>query len=218
MRDRRIGLALVAGAFVVSLGISLWAKHVSGPEVGDAPAPVTTIGIYGWPNRVDALKTLPVARGLTPRTMLRGIVVDGSKNDGTVDVTAGGEVRFHFQSAAGQGPQPPRKPGVVPRLNNCGRQSVHIVGNGIAADPDQPAVPCSLTAPEALPEPRCSLAKVWSAALRRGAPPNGRARIEYYRSVAGPAWRFETAEGMRLHLYGDCERELGRNESAAVNP
>jgi hypothetical protein len=217
-RDKRLGLALIAGAFVLSLGISLWAKRASGPELGKAPAPATTVGIYGWPKQVDAMKTLPVARALTPRNLLRGIVLERSKNDGTVDVTDGGEVRFHFQSAAGQGPQPPRKPGVVPRRNNCGRQTVQILPNGIVADADQPGVPCPLAAADSLPEPRCTPAKVWSAALQRGAPANGRARIEYYRSVAGPAWRFETSTGMRLHLYGDCERELARHESVAANP
>jgi hypothetical protein len=205
---------LIAVAFVLSLAISLWAKRVSGPQLGTAPAPATTFGIYGWPKQVDPLKTLPVARGLTPRTLLRGIVVDGSKADGTVDVSTGGEVRYHFQSAAGQGPQPPRKPGVVPRKNNCGRQVVRIFANGIAADVDQPAVPCSLSSPEPLPEPRCTLAKVWAFALRRGAPSDGRARIEYYRAAAGPAWRFDGPGGMRLHLYGDCERELLRGETA----
>ena len=218
VRDRRIGLTVVAVAFVLSLGISLWAKRASGPELGAAPAPPTTVGIFGWPNQIDALKTLPVARGLTPRTLLRGIVIEGARNDGTVDATRGGEVRFHFQSPAGLGPQPPRKPGVVPRRNTCGRQSVQIAGNGIVAGPDQPGIPCSLVAEATLPEPRCTPAKVWSAALKRGAPAGGRARIEYYRSVAGPAWRFQEATGMSLHLYGDCERELARNEAAPANP
>jgi len=215
-RDRRIGLALIAGSFVLSIGISLWAKRVSGPELGSVPAPPTTHGIYGWPNHVDPLKTLPVARALTPRNQLRGIVIDGSKSDGTVDAREGGEVRYMFQSSPGQGPQPPRKPGVVPRRNTCGRQNVTLNGSGIMAEPDQAGVPCPGTPFEPLPEPRCTIAKVWSAALKRGAPPKGRARIEYYRSVAGPAWRFEVAGAMRMNLYGDCERELGRDESAAA--
>jgi hypothetical protein len=215
-RDRRVGLALVAGAFVASLGISIWAKRISGPEPGQAPAPASSVGVPGWPNKIDVLGSLPRARELTPRTLLRGIVIEGSKSDGTIDVKEGGEVKFQFQSAAGQGPQPPRKPGVVPRKNNCGRQSVRIHGAGMGADLDQPGIACSVSNPGPLPEPRCSIAKVWSAALRKGAPPNGRARIEYYRSVAGPAWRFEVAGSMRLHLYGDCERELVRGEAASA--
>ncbi len=101
-RDRRIGLAMIAGAFALSIGISLWAKRVSGPEIGSAPAPASTHGIYGWPNHVDSLKTLPVARTLTPRNQLRGIIVDGSKSDGTVDLREGGEIKFMFQSSPGQ--------------------------------------------------------------------------------------------------------------------
>jgi hypothetical protein len=215
-RDRRIGLAMIAVAFALSIGISLWAKRVSGPEIGSAPAPASTHGIYGWPNQVDSLKTLPVARTLTPRNQLRGIIVDGSKSDGTVDLREGGEIKFMFQSSPGQGPQLPRKPGVVPKRNTCGRQNVNVNGSGIAADLDQPGVPCPGTPFEALPEPRCTLAKVWSAALKRGAPQKGRARIEYYRSLAGPAWRFEVAGAMRMNLYGDCERELSRDESPAA--
>lgn len=215
-RDKRIGLAMIAGAFVLSLLISLWAKRVSGPELGMAPAPPTTVGIPGFPNQVDPLKVLPMARELTPRPLLRGIVVEGAASDGTVDVKVGGEIRYSFQSPAGHGPQPPRKPGVVPRRNNCGRQNVRVHAGGIAADLDQPAIPCALSPADPLPEPRCTLEKVWSAALRKGAVKNARARIEYYRSTAGPAWRIDVPGSTRLNLYGDCERELGRSESAIV--
>jgi hypothetical protein len=215
-RDKWIGLAMVAGAFVVSLIISLWAKRVSGPELGMAPAPPTTVGIPGFPESVEPLKALALARELTPRPFLRGLVVEGAKSDGTVDVKSGGEVRYTFQSPAGHGPQPPRKPGVVPRKNNCGRQSVRIHAGGIGADLDQPSVPCALSPADPLPEPRCTLDKVWSAALRKGASKNARARIEYYRSMAGPAWRIDVPGSLRLNLYGDCERELARNESVSA--
>jgi hypothetical protein len=215
-RDKRIGLAMIAGAFVLSLLISLWAKRVSGPEPSVAPAPPTTLGIPGFPDKIDALKALPLARRLTPRPYLRGIVIEGVKHDGTVDVNSGAEVRYSFQSPAGQGPQPPRKPGVVPRKNNCGKQSVRITAGGIGAELDQPGIPCLLPVADPLPEPRCTLEKVWSAALRRGATKSGRARIEYYRAMAGPAWRIEVPGGLRLNLYGDCERELARNEAASA--
>ena len=216
VRDKRIGLAMVAVAFVLSLAISLWAKRVSGPELGVAPDPPTTEGISGFPEQVDPLKGLVRARGLTPRPFLRGIVMEGVKPDGTVDVKTGGEIRYTFQSPAGHGPQPPRKPGVVPRKNNCGRQNVRIHTGGIAADPDQPGIPCALSPLDPLPEPRCSMDKVWAAALRKGATKSARARIEYYRSMAGPAFRIEVPGSLRLNLYGDCERELGRSESASV--
>src|SRR5690606_39945952 len=142
-RDRVVGLSVVAGAFVLSLGISLWAKGVSEPETSEAPAPPTTVGIPGWPNRVEPLAALEKARALTPRPLLRGIVAEGVASDGTIDPASAGYARYSFQSPPGHGPQPPREPGVVPRRANCGRQYVRLGRQGIEAEPDQALVPRS---------------------------------------------------------------------------
>src|SRR5262245_33027070 len=48
--DKLHGLLVVGGAFVLSLGISLWAKRISEPERGEPPAPPTTAGIAGYPS------------------------------------------------------------------------------------------------------------------------------------------------------------------------
>ena len=218
--DKRLGLIIVGVAFVVSLGISFWAKRVSDPEQGKPPAPPTTEGIVGFPNAVDPLATLRAARGLTPRNLLCGIVIEGVTASGTVDLKVpGAGARYSFQSAAGQGPQPPRVPGQVPRRDLCGRQQVELRAKGLYAAPDHLAVPCLPTQPDALPEPRCKLAEIWKRAQEKGASPKDPARIEYYRAAAGPAWRFELPNGsLRFSLYGDCRRELSRSQSIGSVP
>jgi hypothetical protein len=218
--DKLHGLLVVGGAFLVSLGISLCAKRISEPEQGRPPLPASTVGVVGWPGTIQALATLPAARQLTRRTLLRGIVIEGVKSDGTFDVkSAGAGARYSFQSSPGQGPQPARVPGVVPRRNLCGRQNVELRALGLYAEPDQLDAPCQPTQVDSLPEPRCTLAQIWEHALQKGATAQQRARIEYYRSAAGPAWRFELPDGsLRFSLYGDCRRELSRAESSGSVP
>lgn len=218
-RDKLHGLLVVAAAFLASLAISLWAKHVSEPEQGRPPAPATTVGIVGWPKAVDVVATLPAARGLTRRTQLRGFVADGVHSNGTIDMSAAAWIRYAFQSAPGQGPQPPRVPGVVPRRNLCGRQDVFVRNNGMAAMEDQLSVVCPPVAIDPLPEPRCTLKQVWDYAAAKGAPRSALARIEYYRATAGPAWRFELSDGsFRFSIYGDCRRELSSREAVGKVP
>jgi hypothetical protein len=208
-RDKILGLSIVAVAFVASLGLSVWAKHASRPETSAPPGPPTIVGVPGYPDRIDVVATLAAARKATKRSMLRGIVVDGVRSDGTVDVSEGpGRARFVFQSPPGRGPQPDvGKPAV--RGVFCGRQEVHLRREGLVAVPDQANLPCPTPQPEPLPDPQCTLAKIWQRALGKGVPSDRLARIEYFRASAGPAWRFEAREsGKRFVLYGDCQREL----------
>lgn len=218
--DKLHGLLVVGAAFLISLGISLWAKRISEPEQGSPPAPPTTEGVVGWPSAIRPLETLATARELTRRNQLRGIVIEGVKSDGTLDMKqAGTSVRYSFQSLPGQGPQPARVPGVVPRRNLCGRQSVALREHGLYAEPDQLDAPCHPTPPDPLPEPRCQLSQIWEQAKQKGAGTQLYARIEYYRSAAGPAWRFELPDGsMRFSVYGDCRRELSRAEANGTVP
>src|SRR4051794_18816624 len=110
--DRLRGLLIVGIAFVACLGVSIWAKDKSRPETSQPPGPPTTQGVVGWPSAVDPVRTLPQARELTRRSLLRNIDADGVKSDGTMDFKAGqGSVRYTFQSPPMQGPQPPREPG-----------------------------------------------------------------------------------------------------------
>ncbi len=221
-RDRAIGLAIVVVAFAATLGLSFWAKVESEPVLSKPPAPPTTEGIKGWPKRVEPLATLEAARAATPRDRLRGIVMEGVAPDGTVDMTnKSSRIRYAFQSKPGEGPQPPRERGTLPTRPYCGKQSVHIRSNGLQADPDVASYPCGRKLADALPEPRCTAAHVWKYAIKKGAKKKGkqRARIEYFRSKAGPAWRF-TLPGTkhRFTLYGDCVRELKGSQARGHVP
>jgi hypothetical protein len=210
-RDKRLGMGIVAGAFIVGLSISYWAKLKSRPETSEPPGPPTKEGVVGYPERVDVVATLAAARSLTKRTLLRGFSAEGVKSDGTIDLSEGpGRARYAFQSAAGMGPQPLTEAGTAYRQPFCGRQDVNLRREGIVADPDRTNTSCtSLKANDGLPDPQCSLATIWQRAIARGVPTDRLARIEYFRAQAGPAWRFELSEGShRFVLYGDCRREL----------
>ncbi len=219
-RDRVVGLAIVALAFVFGVAISLWAKHASRPETSAPPGPPTTEGVVGWQERVDVAKTLPRARELSQRQLFRGFVAEGVKSDGTLDLGEGpARARYSFQSAPGQGPQPLNEAGMAVRRPFCGRQNVHLRTEGLVADPDIADAPCSPKLAEPLPDPQCSLASIWKTAIERGVPSDRLARIEYYRSRSGPAWRFELPEGQhRFTLYGDCKRELRGGQATGHVP
>jgi hypothetical protein len=219
-RDRLLGLVIVAVAFMLCLALSIWAKEKSRPETSEPPGPPTIVGIVGYPNGVDGVATLAAARKLTRRPALRGIVFDGVQSDGTIDVTEGpGRARYTFQSEAGQGAQPEREPGTLPKRITCGRQDVVLRKEGLAAEPDQSDYPCSAGAIEALPEPECATRTLWKLARRRKVPADRAAHIEYFRSKAGPAWSFEIlGTSHRFTMYGDCKRELSGPEASGAIP
>jgi hypothetical protein len=218
--DRRIGLMIVAAAFAIALGVSYWAKIASRPEVSQPPGPPTTEGIAGYPEATDPVKTLAAARRLTKRRLLRGFDAEGGRSDGTVELSDGpGRARNSCQSDPGDGPQPPREPGTLPRRPYCGRQNVHLRREGLVADPDLAGYPCPPQHTDALPEPRCTARDVWRHALHDGAPRDRLARIEYYRARSGPAWRFEIpGTPHHFNLYGDCGRLLEGSEAVGSVP
>jgi len=218
--DRLRGLVIVGLTFALCLMISLWAKRTSMPRLSTPPAPASPVGVVGFPTAVDAVKTLARARQISQRNLLRSISADGVKSDGTVDVTApNGRIRYGFQSNAGEGPEPPRQPDTLARHPYCGRQNIDVLKDGIVAEADTADAICAPHPLDPLPEPRCTLADVWAHALKRGVPKERVAHIEYYRSGAGPAWRFEAPHGRgRFVLYGDCERELDAKEAVNAAP
>jgi hypothetical protein len=219
-RDRAIGLVIISVTFAIALAVSWWARRASRPELSKPPAPPTTAGIVGFPKAVDPVKSLPAARKITERSILRGITAEGVSSDGTVDVTSkSGRIRYVFQSSPGAGPQPKRPPGTLPRRPYCGKQTVHLRAKGLYDDPDVPGYPCSPQHYDELPEPRCSMKDVWQHAIAKGAPKDHRARIEYYRAHAGPAWRFDLpGTPYRFSLYGDCGRELKGADATTIFP
>ncbi|HEY6080066.1 MAG TPA: hypothetical protein VIW29_14730 [Polyangiaceae bacterium] len=219
-RDRVIGLLIVAVAFAICLALSIWAKEKSRPETSEPPGPPTVEGIVGFPSSVDAIATLPAARKLSKRPNLRGIVLEGVQSDGQLDLSEGpARVRYSFQSPAGHGAQPPRDPGTLPKRLTCGKQNVLLRKEGLVAEPDGADYPCPPGGVEALPEPQCSAKDIWRLAKKRKMPRDRLAHIEYYRSKAGPAWRFEIA-GTPHHftVYGDCKRELSASEAHGTVP
>ena len=218
--DRVRGLIIVGSAFVLCLLLSVWAKRRSAPVFSAPPAPPSTLGLVGFPNAIVPTKSLARARELTPRNLLRGITADSVKSDGTVDVSsASGRVRYSFQSASGEGPEPVREPGTLARRPSCGRQNIDIRRDGIVAEPDAADTICSPHALDPLPEPHCTFADVWARALARGVPKERLAHIDYYRSSAGPAYRFEAPHARgRFSIYGDCQRELEPKDAVNVGP
>jgi hypothetical protein len=207
-RDRTTGLLVVSVAFVIALLISWWAKQKSQPDSAPPPGPPTTVGIAGYPSAIDPVQALGVARRLTKRTLLRRIVAEGVKSDGTIDVSEGsGRVRYLFQSPPGEGPQPLRERQELLRHPYCGEQTLRLGPGGLVAEPDLSDIGCDPRRGDALPDPRCGPREVWRHAIDKTPHATGLARIEYYRSGAGPAWRF-TGSGQSFSLYGDCVREL----------
>ncbi len=219
-KDRWVGLVVVALCFALGLALSVWAKRKSRPETAEPPGPPTTAGLEGYPSQVDPIQALGVARQLTKRILLRGMVAEGVKSNGVVDLSEGpGRARFAFQSPEGHGPQPAREPGTLPRRHYCGKQNVHLRKEGLVADPDVSDYPCTAVLPEHLPDPKCNLRDVWAHAIRKGAPRDRLARIEYYRAKGGPAWRFELpGTPHRFSLYGDCARVLEPSEAIGGVP
>jgi hypothetical protein len=218
--DRLLGLVIVGLTFALCLVISVWAKRRSLPVLSLPPGPPSTVGVVGFPTAVDTVKTLARAREISQRNLLRSISADGVKSDGTIDVSSpNGRIRYSFQSNAGEGPEPPRQPDMLARHPYCGRQSINVQKEGIVAEPDAADAICAPQPTDPLPEPRCSLADVWAHALSRGVPKDRVAHIEYYRSSAGPAWRFEAPHSRaRFVLYGDCKRELDAKEAVNIAP
>lgn len=217
-RDRLAGFSILAGAFCAALVISWKASDSVKPNLARHPAPPTSEGLTGYPSRVDPLETLALARQISERDQLRRIIATGVRSDGTIDLeSTPASIRYEFDSALGEGPEPPRAPGTVRLARYCGRQSVQVTRSGIFADPDQPRAPCRPRAGEPLPEPRCTPKQLWARALDRRAPSDGRATIEYYRAQEGPAWRFSIpSASVSFTLFGDCERELSGKAARAV--
>jgi hypothetical protein len=209
-RDRVAGFSIIFVAFGAALVISWKASESVKPNVAPEPAPPSHEGLAGYPGQVDPVLTLGVAQGLTGREQLRRIVATGVAANGTVDLERpGAAIRYEFDSAQGEGPEPPRPAGTVRAVHYCGRQTVNVKKDGIYADPDQPRAPCRVNTGAPLPEPRCNLDRLWAMALERGAPASGHATAEYFRANDGPAWRFSLPEAkLNFTVFGDCEREL----------
>jgi hypothetical protein len=206
-----MGLAILGVAFILALLVSwLVARQVHSEAPQPLPEP-TQAGLVGFPAHFDALSATARARDLSVRPWLFGIVLDGVRSDGTLELTeqgAPGSARFVFGSRRGEGPQPPVPPGERRRRDHCGRQEVIIDQRGIHAAADQDDHDCKGLS-KGLPDPSCDPAQVWQRAIAKGAPKDRLARLEFFNAKAGPAWRFRIlGTDHELTLYGDCGEEL----------
>jgi hypothetical protein len=218
--DRVAGFLIIFVAFCAALIISWKASEAVRPNVARPPAPPTTEGLAGYPDQLDPVVALPAARALSERDQLRRMIVTGVGPGGTVDLSQPrAQIRYEFDSAAGEGPEPPRPAGTVPRQGRyCGRRSVRIEREGMVAEADQPTATCrSLGDP--LPEPRCTLGALWQRALEKRPDATGLATVEYFRAHGGPAWRFSLSDPpLSFTLFGDCDQELEGKDARPLAP
>lgn len=211
-RELLLGLGSLFAAFVVSVLLSRHSHRVSEPVFSKAPEPASTSGLVGFPAQVDVLGNLAAARLRTARIDLVGIEARAVTEAGTVDVSTGtGEIRYTFQSAAGQGPQPPRRAGTLPARHYCGSQQVTITSLGLAEQKDQANAACDDALP-ALPAPQCGPRELWQVAKAKGVAPEHEASALYLSLNGVPVWRFEAkAAGVEFTLSAaDCKTELPR--------
>ena len=198
-RDRLIGATVLSLALVGSFGFSWWARRTAEAGAAKGANEPSADGISGWPDHVDAVAVLPLARLRSPRTRLMGFVAHGVRPDGTMDVPAEGTwARFTFQGEPvyrmlGHSPPPEKATETREQFKFCGQQSVRLTKKGLIADKDRPNARCRKKMQEGLPLPSCDLETIWQQATLQGAPSKGVAHIEYYSSRVGPAWRSFTA-------------------------
>jgi hypothetical protein len=219
-RDRLVGLLIIVLSFGGCMGLSLWGLSKSTPRLAPEPLPPSMERLPGFPKHVDPLKLVERARELSVRVKFRGFVARGVRPDGTIDVSAKkSSVRYSFQSPSGIGYQPLRQGGTLPNRRYCGQQSVLLRADGIGATPDQPNRACPRRAPENLIVPtECSLEDVWKVAQKRRVSKKGTARIEFYESSEGPAFRFKKDRHTFSLLASNCSQVLSASEGRGIVP
>lgn len=219
-QDRLVGIGLLCLTFVASLGFSLWAMYKAVTFPSEPPAPPSKEGIAGFPKTVRPFEVLARARSLTQRHNFVGMVAEGVRPNGTIDMSEkGSKLRFAFQSLPGQGPQPARDPGTIPKRHFCGLQSIYVVKKGLYAADDKTQEKCPARDPKDLEIPKaCSLEQVWRIAIEKSLPTAELARIEYYQSHKGPAFRFLQSGHERFSVLAkDCKKLIyGRDQRGTV--
>lgn len=219
-RDKWIGLLIIVLAFGGCMWLSLWGMSKSTPRLAPEPAPPSLERLPGYPDHVDPLKLVERAREISVRSKFRGFVATGVLPSGKVNLkTSESSIRFAFQDPSGIGHQPPREGGTLPNRRYCGLQSVYVRKDGIEAAPDQAQRACPAAAPENLPSPKdCSLKDVWEIAKKRRVKPEGTARIEYFDSFDGPAFRFRKDRHQFVLSANDCTKILTGQASRGLVP
>lgn len=209
-RDKWIGLLIIVFAFGGCMGLSLWGRSKSTPQLAPEPEPPSLERIAGYPDHVDPLQLIERAREVSVRSKFRGFIATGVGPDGKVNLKhKNSSVRFSFQDPSGIGHQPPRQGGTLPHRRYCGLQSVFLKKDGIQATTDQAERACPSNAPENLPLPKdCTLEDVWEIAEKRRVKAEGTASIEYFDSFDGPAFRFRKDRHQFVVSANDCRKIL----------
>jgi len=207
--------ALVLGlTFCVGIAVSVWARQASHPVGKPSAVSMSTDGIIGWPQNVDAVASLPAVRATMDDLALTGITAYGVRSDGHVDLTRGdGTVRYSFQAlrpvVADSKPRDAHA-----KKQRCPKRVAHLRRDGFWVDPEQRSASCPTTQEHPLTLPICGMKEVWKRALAEGAPDNRLARIEYRRSYSGPQWRLSIAElGFEIVVSPDCRKTLNTHRS-----
>lgn len=191
-RDKLLGLAIIILAFGGCMLLSLWGLQYAQPTQAAEPAPPTKEGLSGFPKKVKPLELIAQATALSERENFRGFVANRVYHDGTIDLSnKKASIRFSFQSARGRGHQPPRPPATLPDRRFCGVQSVMVKKNGMGAREDDADRSCPSKEVTNLPFPKCTLKDVWKLAVKKKIKKKGTAKIEYFESLSGPAYRFK---------------------------
>lgn len=219
-RDKWMGLLIIVLAFGGCMGLSLWGMSKSTPQLAPQPEPPSLERIPGYPDHVDPLKLIDRARELSVRSKFRGFVATNVEPSGKVNLKLKtSSVRFSFQDPSGIGHQPPRQGGTLPNRRYCGLQSVFLRKDGIEAAMDQAERACPAAAPENLPFPKdCTLEDVWEIAEKRRVKAQGTARIEYFDSFDGPAYRFRKDRHQFVVSANDCSKILTGRASRGMVP
>lgn len=218
-RDKLTGLAIIVLTFAGCMGLSVWGMMASTPQAVPAPAAPTQEGIVGYPQFVHPFELLETARALSVREKFRGFSAQGVEADGSLDLSKKGRsIRYAFQSNSGRGPQPLREPGTLPQRRFCGVQSVMLDEKGIGALPDDAERPCpSQPLRDLVPPAHCSLQAVLALAKKSKFDPKVRTRVEFYQSVAGPAFRLVQKKKTVVISAQDCKTILkGRRGRGSV--
>ena len=214
LKDRLYGLLIIAVAFSVCTGASLWAKEMTVPKAARPPAPRTKEGLSDYPERVRPFSVLQSAAARTDRPLFVGMKVDNVEGDGTLNFTKSKtQLRFVFQSPPNRGAQPAREGGRLPRYSYCGKQEVSLTKDGLGEKVDRIDTVCGSKDPVALKLPEsCLVADVMQVLNgHKKQVSSARVRLEYFNSKAGPAYAvYRSGKKMFTLLAADCTTKLTR--------
>jgi hypothetical protein len=220
LRDRLRALFVLSLALVVSFGMILWSKEQIRPLNAYGATASRLRGVEGFPSRVDALKSLSAARRFSRNRELRGMVLDGVKFDGTLDLNPiKNSIKYVFQSSKVRSKERKQPDASTSPTWVCPRQVVKLRRDGLTAEADRLDAICPPELGAALPVPHCGPKEVWAKAIAKGATKEDLARLEYYRAKVGPAWKLQISKThFSLSVSEDCKRELSFADAAGKVP